>query len=241
MENIILVLLKALLVPLRFFSDPFGLLYRVKKPQTENREGRLLNFQNVQFNDLKQRVEFLFENIREKNRMHNEVVTNLRTLAITIFVAMGTFLGVILGIIATSDVKMHWTFTISAWVLLICFVIGTLATLIEWSYERNRVQQMQMYEEIGTLLLMGGDEKQAEKFLSKTIDDLEKLPAMKILAGAILPALKNLSLILSYVALIVMATGILLGWKADDRARSWHFENQHSQRYWMPNNFRGFR
>ncbi|MDD5103071.1 MAG: hypothetical protein PHX93_01580 [Candidatus Peribacteraceae bacterium] len=209
MKKVRIMLLESALFLLHLLMDPFD-IFKIQKPQTTGRANKPpLNIHSVTLDNPK-RIEFLLQSVLEKNRMHNDIVTNLRTLYITIFVAMAAFLGVSLGIAATAESPISTIFSVTTWVLLISFIVGVFTTLFEWSYERNRVRQVQMWEEMGMYLLIEGDEKQGMDFLRKTIDDISKRPHWEQLILCIFLVLKNICIFTSFTALVIMAVGLLL-------------------------------
>lgn len=195
--------------PFLLLWNPFAFIFPVHRPQTTGRSDLLpLNYLNIIRNDRTALIEYLKQDIYEKNRMRNEVLTITKGLQATLFITAGTFLGVVLGIIAATGTSVSPEFIGAAWLLFFSFVGGTSLAFIDWAYERNRIERVHMDTEIGTLLLVENrgqqQDEQAAMFLDRTIDDLSHRPFWEIILLRIVVFFKNIAILLCYLAIFLI-------------------------------------
>lgn len=193
---------------LGLLMNPFGFWLDKEPPHTV---GGGINKLNLLRDHREKIVENLESGISEANALHNETVTQMRILQVNIYLAGGAFLGVLVGIIATSNITIPRLFYASAWLLLISLVVGPIVTFVEWNYEANRATKTRQRQELARMLLVqGGRDDQAIALIGQTIDDIKKMSKRSKGFWTFLIMLKWLATLAFFISICLVAGSFLL-------------------------------
>jgi hypothetical protein len=190
-----------------FCMNPFAFWLDKEPPHTTNGPINLLSLLSTHREKVLQHLE---NGVLERAAAFNETITQLRALQINLYLAGGAFLGVLIGIIATSNEAPPRMFFIAAWMLTINIILGPILIFIEWGQESHRAMKLKQSQEVAWMLFTAGRDAEAKEIINSTIDEIKKMPKKQKAFWAALIMLKWLSIHIFFVSICLIAVSFLL-------------------------------
>ncbi len=193
-------------------QNPFSFWLNVEEPKLPDDFGKSnLDSTSLLETHREEIIDSIKKGIIQKSEMHNETITQIRSLKLNIFIAGGAFLGILLGFSITNQITFTPIQSFSAWLLLFGIILGPISILLDWNFEDARINQAYHNEQLAWMLLINGDhDEYAKELLKKNIDDLLKIPNWMFWFYYINEIISSFLIIAFIIATILLSTNILL-------------------------------